>query len=71
MKLDILALPERFAHVVVPFISDSFELRISVLKLPEHQLLHHLYIEGALHSILPVDPQELSQRSKLKLGNVT
>ena len=70
MKLDILAMFESFAHVVVPFIGQTFELRISLLKLSESELLHYLDIEGASHSILVVDPQELFQRSKLELGNV-
>ena len=70
MELDILALFESFAHVVVPFIGQTFQLRILVLKLSESQLLHYFYIEGASHSILTVNAQELCQWSELKLGNV-
>ena len=41
-----------------------------VLKLSESKLLQYLYIEGASHSILPVDLEEFSQRSELKSGKV-
>ena len=70
MKLYVMALSESLPHVVVPFIGQTFELRILVLKLSESKLLHYLYIEGATHSILPVDPQELFQWSELKLGYI-
>ena len=70
MELDILALFESFAHVVVPFIGQTFEFRILVLNLSESQLLHYFYIEGASHSILAVNPQKLFQWSELKLGSI-
>ncbi|MCA1607688.1 MAG: hypothetical protein LC775_19985, partial [Acidobacteria bacterium] len=66
MKLDILALSKSFAHMVVPFIGQTFELRILVLKFSKGELLHYLYVERASYSILPVDPQELFQWSELK-----
>ena len=70
MKLDVLALFESFAHVVVPFIGQPLEFRIFLLKLSESELLHYLCIEGTFDSVLPVDLQEFFQWSELKLGNV-